>query len=156
MFTIRYHRATGTTTQAASDAIAMLQHANFNCAVFSTSPSADDGTSIAADGGETNWPYFSAAIRVGDDVHVFDSTLLNAVRTHRGSEVRDILDVAQTKARVYFITEGALFTAGMTPEEAAKSFCNRPLTPFTPETRPFYWLKVANGRPEAEYFGKPA
>ncbi|QHE78761.1 MULTISPECIES: hypothetical protein [unclassified Hydrogenophaga] len=152
MFFIDYARFEGNTTQASSQAIALLQHDDFKFAVFSTSPDSADGTEKPADGPETNWPYFSAAIRVGDNVHIFDSTLLSAARYPRGSEVRDILDVAVQMGSVYFTQGVAGFTAGLSPEAAARRFAGVPLTALTKETRSDFWLKVSRGIPEYEFF----
>ena len=153
MLSIEYNRFQGNTTLACAEVIALLQHDNFKSAVFSTSPDKADGTEdIRADGPDTNWPYFSAAIRVGHKVHIFDSTLLNAARYSRGLEVREILDVAQGVDDVFFTQGVAGFTAGLKPETAAQRFAEVPVTPLTPATRSDFWLKVARGMPEHEFF----
>lgn len=153
MFTIRFQRAnSGSTTQASADAIALLRNPKFKVAVFSTSLPNDDGTATSADGPSTNWPYFSAAIRVDDHVHIFDSTLLNAARVPRDREVRDVLDVAQQLQNVFFTTsEVAGFTASLPPELAARRFSERQLAPLTPNTRSHFWLMVARGTPEGDF-----
>lgn len=143
MFEIKYHRVSGNTGEASQKAIALLKDPVFKHAVFSTSPWKKDGTHTEGDGPETNWPYFSATIRVGDDVYVFDSTLLNAARPHRAREVSDILDVAQQLDAVFFVQGGARFTASMTPEAVAKYMSSRPLAKFTRETRAQFWTQVS-------------
>lgn len=152
MFSIKHDRFHGNTTLACAEVIALLHHDKFKSAVFSTSPDKEDGTNTDADGPDTNWPYFSAAIRVDDKVHIFDSTLLNAARYTRGLEVREILDVAQGIDNVFFTQGVAGFTAGLKPEAAAQRFAEVPLTPLTPATRSDFWLKVARGMPEHEFF----
>lgn len=152
MFFIRYLRASSSSTsQASADAIKLLSDPKFKVAVFSMSPAKDDGTAKPGDGSTTNWPYFSAAIRVDDDVHIFDAPLLNAARIPRDREVRDILDVAQNNANVYFTSdEAAFFTVDLSPNAAAQHFCNRPVTALTPNTRSQFWLKLSKGIPEAD------
>ncbi|WP_382323296.1 hypothetical protein ACFJGX_26100 [Hydrogenophaga sp. UC242_50] len=156
MFFIEYCRFNGNTTQACAEVIALLKDAKFSHAVFSTSPTENDGTASPNDGPDTNWPYFSAVIRVGDKVHVFDSTLLSAARYPRGLEVREILNVAQSTGSVYFTQGVAGFTAGLSPEIAARCFTGVQLTPLTQETRSDFWLKVARGIPEHEFFRQPS
>lgn len=153
MLFIQYHRASsGSTTQASADAIKLLRDPGFRVAVFSTSLSENDGSATRQDGPETNWPYFSAAIRVNDDVYIFDSVLLNAARIPRDREVRNILDVAQDTNKVYFTSKDvAGFTAGLAPEDAALKFCERELVLLTPSTRSQFWLQVASGTTESDF-----
>jgi hypothetical protein len=152
MFTMKYHRASGNTTEAAAQAIALLKDPGFKHAVFSASPWSDDGTATAADGPETNWPYFAAAIRVDDAVHIFDSTLLNAARMPRDREVRQILDVAQTVGNVHLTADDkAYFTGGLTPEAAAQKLTNRQLIPLDAQSRVGFWNNLARGVTEAEF-----
>lgn len=152
MFTMNYHRTSGTTSEAAAQAIALLQDPGFKHAVFSASPWNNDGTATVADGPETNWPYFAAAIRVNDDVHIFDSVLLNAARMPRDREVREILDVAQAVGNVRLTADGkAYFTAGLTAEAAAQKLTNRQLIPLDAQSRVGFWNNLARGVTEAEF-----
>lgn len=143
MFEIKYHRVSGNTTEASDRAIALLKDAGFKFAVFSTSPARNDGSAEPSDGPESNWPYFSPTIRVGDEVHVFDSTLLNAARPPRAREVSNILDVAQRLDNVHFATNGACFTTAMTPEAVSKNMAKRSLTALTPGTRGLFWQQLS-------------
>ena len=153
MLFINYRRVNSSnTTQASQDAIKLLQNPELKAAVFSTSLTKDDGTAQRADGPDTNWPYFSAAIRVADEVHIFDSVLLNAARVPRDAEVRAILDAAQSTEKVYFMTDKAAgFTACLDPHDAAMRFCNQSVKPLTETTRSDFWLKVSNGTPESDF-----
>ncbi len=153
MFFIAYKRFPVTSTNdAVSQIITLIQDPNFRVAVFSTSPEKADGTETPSDDPDTNWPYLSAAIRVEDKVYIFDSARINAARSHRASEVRDILDVAVNRKNVFFTQETVGFTAGLSPEAAAKRFTDVQLTDLTSSTRPHYWLKVGHGIPEHEHF----
>lgn len=154
MFFIDFHRFPVTSTNDAVDqAIALLQDPDFRCAVFSTSPEKRDGKETHADEPTTNWPYLSAAIRVGDRVYIFDSVHISAARSQRAREVAHLLDVAVNQKNVFFTQETVGFTAGLSPEDAARRFTDVQLTDLTPATRAYYWLKVGHGIPEHEHFG---
>lgn len=152
MFHITFHRAKGTTSAAAAHAIALLKSPGFKHAVFSASPWDNDGTATEDDGPQTNWPYFIAAIRVDDDVHVFDSVLLNAARMPRDREVRDILDVAQVVGNVRITADDkAHFTAGLSPAAAVATLTNRTLVDLTASTRPGFFSHLSRGVTEKEF-----
>lgn len=152
MFTIQYHRVTGNTTEASAKAIELLKAPGYKHAVFSVSPKADDGTATNADGPDTNWPYFVAAIRVGDDVYVFDSVLLNAARLPRDREVRAILDAAVAAGHVHFTADGkSYFTASLSPEQAARILCDRPLQELNTSTRRDYFVSLSYGMTEEDF-----
>ena len=151
---IHYHRVNAPdTTSAASMAVELLKSPGYKQAVFSTSPWEDDGTATQDDGPHTNWPYLVAAIRVGDDVHVFDSVQLNAARIPRDREVRDILDAALAAGRAFYTADGkAYFTASKTPTEVVRLLVsNRPLLSLDASTRRDFFVNLARGMTEAEF-----
>lgn len=144
MFEIKYHRVSGTTTEASEKAISLLKDARFKYAVFAASPARDDGSAKPSDGPETNWPYLCATIRVADEVHVFDSILLNAARPPRAREVSNILDVAQQLDNVHFAIDGARFTTSISPDAVAKDMTKQSLTVLNPGTRGQFWQQLSN------------
>lgn len=130
----------------------MLRDPDYKHAVFSTSPWENDGTATQDDGPETNWPYLVAAIRVGDDVHVFDTVLLNAARMPRDREVRDILDAAVAVGNVRYTADGkSFFTGSKSPDEVARMLSERPVLPLDDSTRHDFFVNLARGMTEAEF-----
>ena len=140
------------TGTAASIAVELLRSPQFKHAVFSTSPWEDDGTATDNDGPHTNWPYLVAAIRVGNDVHIFDSVLLNAARLPRDREVRDILDAALATDNVSYTADGkCFFTTSKSPEDVARLLGDRPTLPLNASSRSDFFVRLARGMTEAEF-----
>lgn len=97
------------------------------------------------DESDTNAPLLATLIQykipnVGELNVIGDGTFLTAARFPRYSEIKDLLDAAETNSKVYFSLQRVPFTSQLSADEAAdKLSSHQELIQLTPNTRPDFF-----------------
>jgi len=124
--------------------------------LFGSERSPTSDFSRRSDGPDVNLPLVAALVKysipgVSEIYVVFDGLFLTAARRPRYLEVRELLDVAEQSAKVFFATHPVPFTSGRSPEMAAKVMLDMaPFVQLTPATLAQYFSLLCL-IPESQY-----
>lgn len=144
------HRNTSTSSNLAT-LLGLIQDPNcLRIRLFASPRTVTPEYDHKSDGSDTTLPLVAAVatykIPGVDEVHVvFDGLFLTAALTPRVSEVKTLLEAAQTSGKTDFCTVTAPFTSSLAPQVAAERLLElSPVKQLTQNTRPEYFSHLSD------------